>query len=55
MHSGGGEAFTRVQIALDHPTEAGWLVTEGVSPNDYLVVTGAQQLLSTEQKGQGGE
>jgi hypothetical protein len=55
VHSGGGEAFTRVQIPLDHPTGAGWLVTEGVNPNDYLVVTGAQQLLSTEQKGQGGE
>lgn len=55
VHTGGGEAFTRVKIPLDHPTEAGWLVTEGAGPNDYVVVTGAQQLLSLEQKGQGGE
>ena len=55
VHTRGGEAFTRVKIPLEHPTEAGWLVTEGVSPNDYVVVTGAQQLLSLEQKGQGGE
>jgi hypothetical protein len=55
VHTGGGEAFTRVKIPLDHPTEAGWLATEGVSPNDYVVVTGAQQLLSLEQKGKGGE
>jgi multidrug efflux pump subunit AcrA (membrane-fusion protein) len=55
VHTAGGEAFTRVPIPLDHPTEAGWFVTEGASPNDYVVVTGAQQLLSIEQKGQGGE
>lgn len=55
VHTGGGEAFTRVKIPLEHPTEAGWLVAERVSTNDYVVVTGAQQLLSIEQKGQGGE
>lgn len=55
VHSAGGEAFTRVQIPLDHPTEDGWLATQGVGSNDYVVVTGAQQLLSIEQKGQGGE
>jgi hypothetical protein len=55
VHTGGGEAFMRVKIPLEHPTEAGWLVTESVSPNDYVVVTAAQQLLSIEQKGQGGE
>ena len=50
-----GDAFTRVQVALDHPTEAGWFVTKGVSAGDYVVVTGAQQLLSFEIKGKGEE
>ena len=50
----GGEAFTRVQIALDHPTEAGWFVTNGVSASQGVVVSGAQQLLSLELKGAGG-
>jgi hypothetical protein len=48
----GAEAFTRTAVALDHPTEAGWFVTKGVSPGAYVVVSGAQQLLSTESKGQ---
>ena len=51
----GGDAFTRTEIALDHPVEAGWFVTKGVTANDYVVGTGAQQLLSIELKGQGGE
>lgn len=51
----GGDAFTRVEIALDRPVEAGWFVTKGVTANDYVVGTGAQQLLSIELKGQGGE
>ena len=55
VHSAGGEAFKRVLIPVDHPIDAGWFVTEGVGTNDYIVVTGAQQLLSIEQKGQGGE
>ncbi|MCX6914937.1 MAG: hypothetical protein NT167_18110 [Verrucomicrobia bacterium] len=50
-----GEAFTRVQVALDHPTEAGWFVTKGVAAGEYVVVTGAQQLLSFESKGKGEE
>jgi hypothetical protein len=49
-----GDAFTRVEVALDHPAEAGWFVTKGVSSGDYVVVTGAQQLLSIELKGAGG-
>jgi hypothetical protein len=53
--TGGGETFTRTEIALDHPVEAGWFVTKGVNPGDYIVVTAAQQLLSLELKGQGGE
>jgi hypothetical protein len=49
-----GDAFTRIEVALDRPTEAGWFVTKGMSAGDYAVVTGAQQLLSIELKGQGG-
>lgn len=49
-----GDAFTRVEVALDHPTEAGWFVTKGVTPTDHVVVTGAQQLLSIELKAAGG-
>jgi hypothetical protein len=50
----GGEAFTRIEIPLDHPTEAGWFVTKGATATDHVVTTGAQQLLSIELKGQGG-
>jgi hypothetical protein len=50
-----GDAFTRIPIPLDTPTEAGWFVTRGVTSNDYVVVTAAQQLLSIELKGQGGD
>jgi hypothetical protein len=49
-----GDAFTRVEVALDRPTEAGWFVAKGVSAGESVVVTGAQQLLSIELKGQGG-
>ncbi|MEI7939443.1 MAG: hypothetical protein WCK27_22385 [Verrucomicrobiota bacterium] len=50
-----GDAFTRVQVALDHPMEAGWFVTKGVGAGEYVVVGGAQQLLSFESKGKGEE
>lgn len=46
----GGEAFTRTTIPLDRPTENGWFVTGTVKPEDYIVVTGAQMLLSQELK-----
>ncbi|MGO8931156.1 MAG: hypothetical protein ACLQU3_30235 [Limisphaerales bacterium] len=49
-----GDAFTRVEVALDHPTEAGWFVTKGATASDQVVVMGAQQLLSIELKGAGG-
>ena len=49
-----GDTFTRLQIALDHPTEAGWFVTKGVSAGEYVVAAGAQQLLSFEIKSAGG-
>ena len=43
-----GDAFTRIEVALDHPIEAGWFVARGVTPGDSVVVAGAQQLLSLE-------
>ncbi len=46
----GGDGFIRTGIALDHPTEGGWFVSKGVTTEDYLVVTGAQTLLSEELK-----
>ena len=46
----GAESFTRIQIVLDHPKETGWFVSQGVATNDYIVVTGAQTLLSEELK-----
>jgi hypothetical protein len=54
VQNAGGEGFTRIEIPLDHPTEAGWFVTKGATANDHVVTTGAQQLLSIELKGQGG-
>src|ERR1051325_5041874 len=50
-----GEAYTRTEIPLDHPTDAGWFVAKGVTAADHVVVIGAQQLLSVELKGKGGE
>jgi hypothetical protein len=46
----GGEGFTRKKIPLDRPTDAGWFVTGSLKPDDYIVVTGAQTLLSEELK-----
>jgi hypothetical protein len=51
----GGNSFTRTEVALDHPTEAGWFVTKGVAAKDRLAVNGAQELLSIELKGAAGE
>jgi hypothetical protein len=52
LNAGGG-GFTRIEVGMDHPTEAGWFVTKGASPSDHVVTTGAQQLLSFELKGAG--
>jgi multidrug efflux pump subunit AcrA (membrane-fusion protein) len=46
----GGDQFTRTRVQLDHPIETGWFVTSGVTTNDYVVVSGAQILLSEELK-----
>ena len=46
----GSETFTRRKIPLDRPREDGWFVTEGVRAGDRVVIGGAQELLSEEQK-----
>lgn len=43
--------FTKKEIELEHATENGWFIHEGLKPGDKVVVTGAQQLLSEESKG----
>jgi multidrug efflux pump subunit AcrA (membrane-fusion protein) len=50
LDQAGAEAFARTEIPLDHPTDAGWFVPQGVSAGDYIVVKGAQQLLSIERR-----
>ena len=45
-----GKSFTRKAIALDHSTEGGWFVTNGISAGDSIIVVGAQTLLSEELK-----
>ncbi len=42
--------FTKKQIELEHATENGWFIHEGLKAGDKVVVTGAQQLLSEESK-----
>lgn len=46
----GDTTFVRREIRLDFPTHGGWLVTGGVAPEERLVVTGVQMLLSEERK-----
>ncbi|HKW93067.1 MAG TPA: HlyD family efflux transporter periplasmic adaptor subunit, partial [Methylomirabilota bacterium] len=48
----GPERFTRVEIALEHPTPEGWAVSSGVGPGQAVVVDGAALLLSEEQRSQ---
>ena len=43
--------FTKKEIELEHATEKGWFVHEGLKAGEKIVVTGAQQLLSEEGKG----
>ena len=50
LMNNGSDAFTRLEVPLDHPAPGGWFLTKGVTTNDYLVVTGAQILLSEELK-----
>lgn len=44
--------FERREIILNHPTEGGWFVTNGVAPGEKIVAAGAQALLSEERKSQ---
>jgi membrane fusion protein, multidrug efflux system len=50
----GDAVFTRRPIVLGPAIREGIFVTGGVDPSDRVVVTGAQQLLSEEEKGAGG-
>jgi hypothetical protein len=49
----GPETFERKEFELEHPLEKGWF-TEEFKAGAKVVVTGAQQLLSEELKGEGG-
>lgn len=49
------DLFLRREVELHHPTAKGWFIDEGFKPGDKLVTVGAQQLLSEELKGEGGE
>ena len=48
---GNAEDFVRVAVPLDRPAGEGWFVTNGVTASNYVVVVGAQMLLSEELKG----
>jgi hypothetical protein len=45
-----GDTFTRREIPLELPTEAGWFVTNGIKAADKVVLTGAQSIYSEEVK-----
>lgn len=55
------DVFQRKTVTLERPVGNGWFVAVGANnhsplqPQDEVVVVGAQQLLSEELKGQGGE
>jgi hypothetical protein len=47
--------FARRAVHLDQPTKDGWFVADSLAAGESLVVTGAQQLLSTELGGAAAE
>ncbi len=49
------ELFLRKEVELHHPAAKGWFTDEGFKPGDKVVTVGAQQILSEELKGEGGE
>ncbi len=46
------DRFVRQEIAMETPVKDGWFVAKGLSPNDRVVVSGAQLLLSEELRSQ---
>jgi len=48
----GDDTFQRTEAKLDRPLKDGWFVQERLKPEAKVVVTGAQQLLSEELKGE---
>ncbi len=46
------DTFERVEVSLNRPYEDGWFVQGSLKPQDKVVTTGAQLLLSEELKGQ---
>lgn len=42
--------FVRREVPTDRPIDQGWFVSAGLSPNQPIIVQGAQQLLSEEFK-----
>lgn len=48
-------SFMRVAVELHRTSEGGWIVREGLTAGSEIVTVGAQQLLSEELKGRGGE
>jgi hypothetical protein len=49
------DRFQRKAVLLERPVRDGWFVDQDVKPQEKAVVVGAQELLSEELKGQGGE
>jgi hypothetical protein len=47
-----GSRFERVELVGGEPTEAGWLVTDGLSVGDKIAVAGAGSLLAVERGGE---
>ncbi len=48
----GRERFIRQEVATNHPVGKGWFVTKNFQVGDYVVVQGAQSLLSEEFRAQ---
>jgi len=46
------DTFQRVAVVLDRPLAEGWFLRAGLKPQDKVVVTGAQEMLSEELKSQ---
>jgi hypothetical protein len=49
------DVFQRQAVILERPVGNGWFSDQNLKPQEKVVVVGAQQLLSEELRGQGGE